>query len=64
MFCMSNNTLIPITIDNLTSYLVKEDLSYSVAIPFSFNKPIFEEFVGMDVYTSYANYNKNSINII
>jgi len=64
VFLMSNDTLMPITLDNLTSYLAKNNTSYSVAIPFNCVKPINEEFVGMDVYTSYANFDGKSIPVL
>lgn len=64
VFLMSNGTLMPITLENLTSYLAKNNTSCSVAIPFTHKKQIFEEFVGMDVSTSYANFDDESIPVL
>ena len=64
VFLMSNDTLMPITLDNLTSYLAKNNTSYSVAIPFDSKKPISEEFVGMSIFTSYANFNGHSLPVL
>lgn len=64
LFLMSNDTLMPITLDNITSYLAKNNVSYSVAIPFEFTKPINEEFVGMDFFTSYANFDDKTVPVL
>ncbi len=64
VFLMTEDTLMPITICDLTCYLAKDKVSYSVAIPCEYKKPISESFVGLEISTSFANFENKSIPVL
>lgn len=46
------------------SYLIRGIDKYSLAIPYSLDKEISDEFVGIEISTSYLNFENNSIKVL